>query len=370
MTVTIKTLGKTGRKVGFVHRDMMRNPHPLRRLNAGRNSVVVPTTTLPVDSDNNGAMPLGPTEGNVGGPGMVGLGDCGEAMVGRADNVLTYGQGHIGFTESIFTTNALTSQYLKVSGGDNGLDEDEVTKQIWSVGIGGNSQAIAVSYLDFDCTNVPLTQYLVDQFYGFCMGWSVPDKFIQQWEPGSVWMNAAKPDDRNGHFTWLCSVMTGSESGQSVQGAYRQYTWDGFSYAGPDFIASVKPQSFVAFSPRQFSLSTGLDSKGRHITTQAAVWAAIGGAPIPTNVIELFPAIDSPPVPVTPTPTPSPVTPTPTPTSVYLSGVPLDAVWYSKSSKTWHNGENWNPSTVNTGPELIIHPGQEVVAVPKGLIES
>jgi hypothetical protein len=369
--ITIKILGKTGRKVGFIHRDMMRNPHPLRRLNRGRNSIVVPTTTLPVDSDNNGAMPLGPTEGNVSGPGEVGYGDCGEAMVARADNILTYGQGHSGFTESVFTTNSLTSQYLKVSGGDNGLDEDSVTTGIWSVGIGGNSKAIAVSYLDFDCTDVQLTQYLIDQFYGYCLGWSVPDKFIQEWEPGSVWMSAEKPNDANGHFTWLCSVLTGTQSGQSVQGAYRQYTWDGFSYAGPDFIASVHPQSFVAFSPRQFNLATGLDSKGRHITTQAAAWVAVGGSPIPQGVIELFPAVGAPPVVITPTPTPVPVTPTPTPTTVYLSGVPLDAGWWSKSTKTWHNPVGWNPPVIDkTAPELTVHPGKEVVDVPSGWIES
>jgi hypothetical protein len=371
MIITEKTLGKTGQKIRFIHRDNMRNPHPLRRLDKGRNSVVIPATTLPVDSDNNGAMPLGPTEGNVSGPGEVGYGDCGEAMSARADNIYTYGQGHSGFTESVFTTSSLTSQYLKVSDGDNGLDEDEVTTKIWSVGIGGNSQAIAVAYLDFDCTDVQLTQYLTDQFYGWCLGWSVPDLYVENWEPGSVWMSAEKPDDANGHFTYLSSVLTGSQSGQSVQGAYRQWTWDNWSIAGPDFIASVKPQAFVAFSPRQFNSATGLDSKGRHITTQSGVWSAIGGAPIPLKVIQAFPAIGAPPVVVTPTPTPvTPPAPIPTPTSVYLDGVPLDAIWYSKGSKAWHNSPNWNPPSTNTGPEIIIHPGNKMVVVPKGLIQE
>jgi hypothetical protein len=368
MVTTQRILGKTGRMVRFIHRDFMANPFPLRQLGGRAASITIPATSLPVDSDNGGQMPLGPTEGNVSEPGEIGYGDCGEAMVARADNVLTYGQGHSGFTESTFTTSSLTSQYLKVSGGDNGLDEDEVTTGIWSVGIGGNSQAIAVSYMDFDCTNAPLTQYLTDQFYLWCLGWSVPDKFIQEWEPGSVWMDAMAPDDNNGHFTVMASVLTGTMSGQSVQGATRQYTWDAFSYAGPDFIASVNPQAFVAFSPRQFNLATGLDSKGRHITTQAAAWAAIGGAPIPLMIINAFPPLSTPtptPVVVAPTPvTPTPIPVTPTPVLPPVSTVPSTALWIDKPSKTLHVPPGWTTATHNLNPEIIVHPNKQIIDYP------
>jgi hypothetical protein len=361
--ITTKTLGKTGRKVHFIHRDHMRNPHPLRRLDAGRNSITIPATTLPVDSDNNGAMPLGPSEGNVGDSGQ---GDCGEAMVSRADNVLTYGQGQSGYTESVFTTAALLAQYDSVSGGDNGLDEDQVTTQIWSVGIAGNSLARAVSYLDFDCTNTALTQYLTDQFYGWCMGWSVPDKFIQNWEPGSTWMSAMTPDDANGHFTWMCSVL--------ANGGYRQYTWDAWDIAGPDFIASVQPQAFVAFSPRQFSLLTGLDSKGRHITSQAGVWASMGGAPIPLAVIAMFPPIGAPPVVVPVGPVPTPVTPTPTPVTptpapVVTPPTPLPGsdlfTWSPSLSEITLPDDKWYANQWSM-PEIQIHPHLKIVYYPKG----
>jgi hypothetical protein len=344
--ITEKTLGKTGQTVRFIHRDYMVNPHPLRRLDVVRDSITIPATNLPVDSDNGGQMPLGSTQGNVSGPGEKGQGDCGEAMVARADNVLTYGQGKSGFTESTFTTSALLSQYDKVAGGDNGLSEDDVTAKIWSVGIAGNSQARAVSYLDFDCTDVQLTQYLTDQFYGWCLGWSVPDKFIQEWQPGSVWMSAMKPDDANGHFTWMCSVL--------VNGSYRQYTWDAFDIAGPDFIASVHPQAFVSFSPRQFNLSTGLDSKGRHISKQADVWKSIGGAPIPLAVVDMFPPVGV----VTPTPTPTPVTPTPTPIP---SGIPDDAFWLDKPTSRIHIPSGWTHAIQPIGKEVIIHAGNRVV---------
>jgi hypothetical protein len=362
MIINEKTLGKTGRNVRFIHRNFMQNPCPLRKLGMGFSSISIPVTALPVDSDNNGSVTLGPTEGNVSEPGQIGYGDCGEAMCARGDNILTYGQGHTGFTESTFTTSSLTSQYLKVSGGDNGLSEDDVTTGIWSVGIAGNPQAVAVAYLNFDCTDVPLTQYLTDQFYIWCLGWSVPNKFIQEWTPGSVWMSAGIPDDSNGHFTVMASVLTGTMSSQSVQGATRQYTWDNFSYAGPDFIASVNPQAFVAFSPRQFNMATGLDSKGRHITAQAAAWSAIGGAPIPLATINAFPPLGSP-TPITPTPvnpTPISVTPTPTP----ISTIPSTALWIDKPSKTLHVPAGWTSATHNLNPEIIVHPNRQVIDYP------
>ena len=245
-------------------------------------------------------------------------GDCGEAMVAHADNILTFGQGKAGWTESTFALQSLVNQYLQVSGGDNGLDEDMVVNQIWKVGIGGNSAAVCTDALDFDVTNVPLTQYLIDQFYTVELAWSVPDDFISGFATGTIWANADTPDPDNGHFTPLASVHTGKVNGTSIDGFYELWTWETYCYVSPSFVASVEPQAFVAFSPRQFNPKTGYDSKGRHITTQAGVWKAIGGDPIPTSVIAAFPPLvtptpPTPPTPPVPGPTP-PVPPKPVPT--------------------------------------------------------
>ena len=134
------------------------------------------------------------------------------------------------------------------------------------------------------------------------MAWSVPNAFINGFVSGSQWINAARPNNRNGHFTPLSDV--------SADGWYRNWTWGGWAWCGPDFIASVEPECFVAFSPRQFDLATGLDSKGRHIFTQAALWKTLGGSSIPASTIAAFPAPGPPPdviPPVPPSPGPGPV---------------------------------------------------------------
>jgi hypothetical protein len=283
---------KLGVKAHFTNRRSMQNPHPLKRFIHRRG--VIPATVLPVDSTGNATVSC-PMDGNDT------LGDCGEAMACHCDNILTFQQGK--GTESVFSLSALEAQYEKVSGGDNGLDEDMVVNQIWKVGIAGNAAAIITDALDMDVTNVPLTQFAIDQFYTVELAWSVPDAFIQGFATGTVWPAAGIPDPNNGHYTPLASVRTGTVNGVDVTGFYELWTWGTYCLVSPAFVASVQPQAFVAFSPRQFDPATGLDSKGRHITTQAVAWVSCGGNPIPQAVIDAFPpVVPTPPPPVTTTP--------------------------------------------------------------------
>jgi len=299
-----------GHYAHFIHRDLMRNWHPLKRFAAPQKSFTIPPTSLPVDSTGNATVSC-PMDGNDT------LGDCGEAMVCHADNILTFGQGKAGWTQSVFDEGALEAQYEQVSGGDNGLDEDEVVNQIWKVGIAGNPAAVITDALDIDVTNVPLAQFAIDQFYTIELAWSVPDKFLNEFAGGTVWPDAGIPDPANGHYVPLADVggsSTPPVSGQNLSGFYRLWTWGTWCWVSPAFVASVQPQAFIAFSPRQFGAKTGLDSKGRHITTQAGLWAACGGNPVPTSIINSFPPLPAPvPVP-TPAPRPTPPAPTPIPT--------------------------------------------------------
>ena len=288
----------------LVHRDRMRSNRA--KFSRFTKSAAVPATTLPVDGTNHMGV-LVPMDGNDT------LGDCGEAMSCHGDNILTYGQGKPGWTESTFNLNALEQQYLKVSGGDNGLTESDVVHSIWGVGIAGVAAAKIVDAVDFDVTNVALTQFILDNFYLACMAWSVPDDFLNGFDTGTVWQSADTPDPANGHFTPITDVMGPHDVvGQTnLNGFYRIITWGTWCYASPAFIASVQPECFTVLSPRQFN-AQGFDSKGRHVSAQAALWVSVlGGNPtIAAKLVAMFPA--APPAP-TPTPTPMP-TPTPTPT--------------------------------------------------------
>lgn len=279
----------------FTHRDVLRRNRPKRA--KAMLPKAVPATTLPVDCTGNATVSC-PMDGNDT------LGDCGPVMCAHVDDFRTFGQGKAGFTEIGLNLAALESQYEKVSGGDNGTDEDMLVgaQGIWTAGGGGlagDTTAVVVDHLDVDVTNVPLTQYCIDQFYAVCMAWSVPDDFLQNFSTGTSWLNADTPDPNNGHFTPITDV--------SAAGVYRLYTWGSWCWVGPKFVASVDPECFVTFSPLQFNKATGYDSHGRHVSDQAAAWVALGGnASLVAAVVSQFPPK------VVPTPVPTPPGPTPT----------------------------------------------------------
>jgi hypothetical protein len=234
---------------------------------------------------------------------------------------LTYGQGKTGFFENTINLAALESQYETYSGGDNGTDESMLvgTGSMTAPGNGlaGDSSLVIADHLDVDVTDTALRNYCADQFYGINQAWSVPDAFLQGFATGTVWPSAMTPDPDNGHYSLLSDVGGPATivDGTNCDGFHTLWTWGGFCWVSPAFIASVQPQCFVAFSAKQFN-SLGYDSHGRHVSQQAAKWVAIGGnATAVAAVVAQFPAIVPTPAP-SPTPNPSP---TPTVTGVTLA---------------------------------------------------
>jgi len=271
-------LPKHGQWVHFTHRDTMVRKRPMARATM---LVQVPATILPVDCTGNATVSC-PMDGNDK------LGICGPAMCDHVDGIRTYGQGKTGFTELHANLTSLEWQYEQVSGGDNGTDEDMLVgaSGVWTSaggGLAGDPTAVVVDHLDVDVTDVPLTDYCIDQFYAVCTAWSVPDDFIANFAQGTSWLAADTPDPANGHFSPLSDI--------DPNGNYRLWTWGSWCWVGPAFIASVQPQSFVTFSALQFSRATGYDSHGRHVSDQAAAWVALGGnqAAVST-IVSQFPA--------------------------------------------------------------------------------
>jgi hypothetical protein len=292
-----KWLPKHNAWVHFTHRDTMRRKKPMAKaVLPGAGQVAPPTTTLPVDCTGNATVSA-PMDANDT------LGICGLAMCDHVDGIRTYGQGQAGFTEIHANLAALIAQYEKVSGGDNGTDEDMLVgaNGVWTAaggGLAGDPTAVTVDHLDVDVTNVPLTQYLLDQFYCVNLAWSVPDAFLQGFAQGTVWPSAMTPDPNNGHFTPLADVAGPSDSADntSLNGFYRVWTWGAWAWLSPAFVASVDPECFVTFSALQFNKATGLDSHGRHVSDQAEKWIALGGnASAVAPVVAAFPPKAAPP---------------------------------------------------------------------------
>lgn len=216
----------------------------------------------------------------------------------------TYGQGKSGFTEVQVDQSALIQQYLQVSGGDNGTDEDMLVGPdgILMSGLTGDPSLTVVDHLDFDITDQKLTQYLIDNYYTVQLAWSVPDEFIQTFGTGKLYSAPGIPDPNNGHYTPLSDV--------DAKGNYGLWTWGTYCWVSQAFVNSVQPQAFVTLGARQFN-AQGYDSKGRHVSQQAAIWVQLGGnSSIAQALVAKFPAAVTP----TPLPTPTPM-PTPAPAS-------------------------------------------------------
>lgn len=294
----------TGQRVKFIHRDDMKK---VKRNKASFPSTTLSTTAscspLPVDDSGDATCPC-PMDGNDS------EGDCGPCMAAHTNGIRTYGQGKPGFTILQAPVAALESQYQTVSGGDNGTTEDMLVGQsggpggssgpgIWLTGIAGDPKAVIVDHLDIDVSDVALTQYCCDWFYGVCMAWSVPDAFLSGWSSGSSWLSAMTPNPENGHFTPFNDVDANSN--------YRMWTWGGWDWVSQSFVMSVQPECFITLSPLQFN-AQGYDSHGRHVSDVGAAWVSIGGnSSIVSSMVSQFPPKSAPPTPAPPTPTGNPV---------------------------------------------------------------
>jgi hypothetical protein len=271
-------LPKHGGSVVFtMTREEMRKGHPTARFLRPA-APTVPPVTLPIDWTGNAAASLQmPMDGNDQ------YGDCMVAMACHCDNVRTWmlGKG----TESTFDVNALTQWYLNLAGGDNGLDEGTLL-QGWKQGLVNNSAATVVDYLDIDVNDSALTRYAMDQGFDVCLMWSVPDAFLNDFQTGARFDSPGIPNPNNGHGTPLIDCGT--------DGDFRLWTWGGWCWVSPAFVASVEPGAFVVFSTRGFDPKTGLDAKGVHITQRAQTWQTCGGKAIPASVISAFPPVGPP----------------------------------------------------------------------------
>lgn len=247
-----------------------------------------PITQLPVDCTANNTV-VCPMYGNNR------YGDCVYVDAVHVDQILTFSQGKR--KQSSFDEAKIIQCYQRLSGGDNGLGEDDIVGNYpdnWFTGLTGIRDARIFDHLDLDPANTEMTRFCIDQFYHVNLFWSVPTRFINNFVSGSVWDNAEVPNPKNGHASPLTDV--------DKKGYYSLYTWGGYGRVSPVFVASVQPSLFVCFGIRQFDTATGLDSHGRHITAQNELWVKMGGKSLPTNVIAAFPPVGPAPPPLPPPP--------------------------------------------------------------------
>lgn len=287
-------LPKRGHMAHFHDRKAMKAGHPSRsfRLPAGK---ALPPVTLPVDWTKGNALSFPMDDNDT-------LGDCMYAAACHGDNTFT---GNVG-TESVFDPKTISSAYLALSGGDNGLDEGQIVGE-WEKGLCGNAQASILDALDIDPTNPQLMAVAIQCFGGVQFMLDVPDAWINNFDTGVIWDAPATADQNNGHGVWLNAVDT--------NGDYKVQTWGTYCWLTPKGVPVCDPSAFVVFSLRWFS-AQGIAPNGMTYDQLAALWVQCGGKQLPPSPFA------NPPIP-TPTPTPSPVPPSPPPAPTPPSPPPV-----------------------------------------------
>ena len=242
----------------------------------------LPPVKLPVDWTKGNALQF-PYYGNDQ------YGDCMYAAAAHGVGGFT---GNVG-TELIFDTKALIAAYRKLSGGDNGLDEDMIVAE-WKKGLVNDPKSRIFDSVDIDPNNAALMQAAVYLFGGVQFMLSVPNRWINNFKTGAVWDAPATPNPMAGHGIWFIGVQP--------NGNYQLLTWGTYGFITPAGVKVCDPSAFAVASLQWFN-AQGYAPNGLHYTELAPLWNQLGGKPWPASP---FPSPG-------PTPQPGP-TPVPIPT--------------------------------------------------------
>jgi hypothetical protein len=217
-----------------------------------------------------------------------------------------------------FDVNKLIARYLQVSGGDNGLSDDQIFPE-WKRGLIGPDGAYKLlDYAIIDPSNAGNSKLGV---WAFPTLWttSMPSTWLNEAAPGVIW------DRDGGHSVGGHAMFL---SGADDQKRFQTETWGiqkpaiRVTQAG---MLANDPELIVCFVPEWFHPVTRQSPAGLSWEQSRELWIQMGGKDVGPDPVA--PA----PIP-TPTPTPTPV-PTPTPAPVPTPSGPQFGVSYPVTIK-------------------------------------
>lgn len=271
----------------FMDREKMREGKPkdlVFRPQAAR------TFTLPIDWAKNFDFPMYLNDQ---------LGICYYAAGCHLDNTWTANTT----TKSDFNLAVLRQRYLALSGGDNGLYDAQMQKEMRDRYLADVTQAKIIDFMYIDVRDPAAVQAAIHDWGGVMFTMAVPTRWINDSDTGAIWDVPATPNPNFGHAV----IFNGVDS----RGYYRLQTWGTYVWITPKGVNACDPDGWIAFSTRWFAPSTGYAPNGMHITKMAKMWQDSGGKAIPASVINAFPppSVDPPiPPPIPPTPGGSTIT--------------------------------------------------------------
>jgi hypothetical protein len=242
----------------FQKRETMKVGRPTRNFNLSGD---YPHVSLPIDWTMNNTLAY-PMDGNDQ------YSDCLYAAACHGDNTFTGNNG----SESSFNVNTIIQDYLRLSGGDNGLNEGQIVSE-WRRGLANTSDATILAVQNVDPNDKSAMQAAIYFFGGVVFSLALPDKWKDSVPPegGVIWDAPAVPDPKNGHAVWFDAV--------DVNGYYRLQTWGSYAWITPAGVAECDPGCFVVFSRRWFN-TAGVAPNGLTFSRLAALWIQFGGEPV------------------------------------------------------------------------------------------
>lgn len=231
-------------------------------------------------------------------------GDCYEADALHCVQTWTGNNG----PQAQFDQRAVLAEYEDLSGGDNGLSDDDVFPHWKGPGFQGHTILDYMTVDPQDDASIRLGMWL---FMGASYTCSLLTGWLNATSPGSVWdAGMGRPDPSAGHAMHLSGYDATPGAGALKAGFYEDETWgiDPAIRLTPAGLKASDPEITLQFSLEMFNAS-GIAPNGLDYPTLASLWKSLGGITLPPSP---FPGpVPIPPTPPTP-PTP-PIPPTPTP---------------------------------------------------------
>jgi hypothetical protein len=174
-----------------------------------------------------------------------------------------------------FDRDALVNQYLKISGGDNGLFDSQMFPEFQAGIVGPNGPHKILDYMAVnpaDAQAVALAQWA---FGGTMYTCALLDTWLGAATPGQLWDKGGTPQPDAGHAVLL--------NGKNAKGNYILQTW-GFSppiELTPAGMLAADPELIVSFSAEWFDPVTGKAPNGMSYADAAALWVSLGGHTLP-----------------------------------------------------------------------------------------
>lgn len=237
--------------------------------------------------------------------------------------------GVSGNKQVVFDEKMVINRYLKVSGGDNGLSDDDIYPE-WKAGlVGPQGPYKLIDYATVDPGDIKSVKFAMYHCGGVLTTHSLRTTWESGIKAGMIWDATGRIDPYAGHAV--------HQAGVDSRGYLMTQTWGLQVFLTPAGLANSDAEVIVCISPTWFD-AAGFTPNGTHYDEISNYWYSATGRKLPQGLY---------PPPVTPPGPPIPPNP-PVPVTGGFTGV-------ETATTTWKDGWKIGPTvyTSSTSPMKI-----------------